>query len=276
MAFIPGTSGNDPLTGTDQADTIFGGSGNDALAGAAGNDLLSGDEGNDSITTGAGDDTVLGGTGDDVVRVMAGRDLVIAGAGDDDIQWNDAIGDEVLGEDGNDTIVGGDSAADTIFGGDGDDLIRAFTTSPENATAADFLVGGDGSDVVIGGNAADTIEGGAGLLDILTGNDGLDAFVFRESDLQTDDAGGDDGLVGGVIGAAVPSLDLDLPFSLDVITDFDPAEDVVQLVGFEEGFDPLDALSATPFGTVLELGENNYILFLGRVATEFGPDDFVL
>jgi Ca2+-binding RTX toxin-like protein len=207
---------------------------------------------------------------------MAGQDLVIAGAGDDDIQWNDPIGDTGWGEDGNDTIVGGDIAADTIFGGDGDDLIRAFTTSPENATAADSLVGGDGNDVVIGGNAADTIEGGDGLLDILTGNDGADAFIFRASDLETDGTGGDDGLVGGPVGAAVLPFGLDLPFSLDVITDFDPSEDVVQLVGFEEGFNPLDELSATPFGAVLDLGENNYILFLGRVAGEFSANDFVV
>jgi dipeptidyl aminopeptidase/acylaminoacyl peptidase len=67
--------------------------------------------------------------------------------------------------------------------------------------------------------------------------------------------------------------DLDLPASLDVITDFDPSEDVVQLVGFER-FNPLDALSATPFGALLDLPNGHSILFVGRVVTEFSIDDF--
>ncbi len=64
--------------------------------------------------------------------------------------------------------------------------------------------------------------------------------------------------------------------SVDLITDFDPSEDVVQLVGFEAGFDPLEALSASTFGTVLDLGDNNSILFLGRLVNEFTADDFLI
>ena len=146
---------------------------------------------------------------------MAGRDVVMAGAGDDFIAWNDPTGDVVFGGRGNDTILGGNVAADEIHGGAGDDLIRAFATSPESATASDRLFGDAGDDTVIGGNAADTIEGGRGD-DFLTGNDGADVFIFR------DNGTGD-----------------------DIITDFDPSEDVVQLVGFDASFDPLAALSAT-------------------------------
>jgi serralysin len=91
--------------------------------------------------------------------------------------------------------------------------------------------GGAGDDVVIGGNAADIIEGGRGD-DILTGNAGADVLSFRAD--QTGD---------------------------DAITDFDPSEDIVQLVGFDASFEPLAALSATSQGTELDLGSGNSVLF---------------
>ena len=175
---------------------------------------------------------------------MAGRDIVRAGAGDDFISWNDPTGDVVFGGRGNDTILGGNVAADEIHGGAGDDLIRAFATSPEAATAGDKLFGGRGDDVVIGGSAADIIEGGRGD-DFLTGNDGADVFIFRDN--RTGD---------------------------DIITDFDPSEDVAQLVGFDASFDPLAALSAQPPGTELDLGGGNSVLFQGRILAEFNADDF--
>jgi Ca2+-binding RTX toxin-like protein len=260
MAFLPGTLGNDTLTGTDEADIIFGDNGNDTIMGLAGNDFLSGDDGDDDINTGAGDDIVRGGAGNDTIGGMAGRDVVLAGDGDDFIAWNDPTGDAVFGEQGNDTILGGNVAADTIDGGDGDDLIRAFANSPENATAADLLLGGNGSDVVIGGNAADTIDGGDSN-DILSGNDGADVFVFRAD------------------------FAVDRGFGHDTITDFDPSEDVVQLlIGLAEDFDPLAALRDTPLGAVLDLGggpgggmsgADSSVLFLGRRVAEFSADDFI-
>jgi serralysin len=241
---IRGFAGDDTLQGGDGNDTLLAGLGNDTLEGGAGNDFLSGGQGDDNINTGQGDDVVLGGAGNDRIGGMAGRDIVRAGAGDDFIQWNDPTGDVVFGGRGNDTILGGDVAADEIHGGAGDDLIRAFTTSPESATASDRLFGDAGDDVVIGGNAADIIEGGRGN-DILTGNDGADVFRFRAN--QTGD---------------------------DTITDFDPSEDVVELVGFDASFDPLAALSATSKGTELDLGGGNSVLLLGRTVAEFSADDF--
>jgi serralysin len=189
---------------------------------------------------------VFGGAGNDQIGGMAGRDVVMAGAGDDLIAWNDPTGDVVFGGRGNDTILGGDVAADEIHGGAGDDLIRAFATSPEAATASDRMFGDAGDDVVIGGNAADIIEGGLGN-DTLTGNDGADVFTFRAN--QTGD---------------------------DMITDFDPSEDVVELVGFGVSFDPLAALSAATGGTELDLGGGNSVLLLGRTVAEFSADDFLI
>ena len=99
---------------------------------------------------------------------------------------------------------------------------------------------------MLGGDAADTIDGGRDD-DFLTGNDGGDVFVFRASNAGT---------------------------GVDLITDFDTTEDVVELVGFDAGFDPLEALSAHRLGTILDLGDGNEILFAGRLVAEFTADDF--
>jgi Ca2+-binding RTX toxin-like protein len=243
---IRGFAGDDTLQGGDGNDTLLAGLGNDTLQGGDGNDFLSGGQGDDNINTGQGDDVVLGGAGNDQIGGMAGRDIVRAGAGDDLIAWNDPTGDVVFGGRGNDTILGGNVAADEIHGGAGDDLIQAFATSPEAATASDRLFGDAGDDGVTGGNAADFIEGGRGD-DILTGNAGADVFSFRAD--QTGD---------------------------DTITDFDPSEDVVELVGFGASFDPLAALSAATGGTELDLGGGNSVLLLDRTVAEFGADDFLI
>ena len=60
----------------------------------------------------------------------------------------------------------------------------------------------------------------------------------------------------------------------DIITDFDPSEDIVQLVGFDASFDPLAELSATARGAELDLGHGDSVLFLGRTVAEFRADDF--
>jgi serralysin len=243
---VTGTAGDDLLPGLGGDDVVLGLGGNDTIQGGDGNDFLSGGPGDDNINTGAGDDVVLGGAGNDQIGGMAGRDFVRAGAGDDFIAWNDPTGDVVFGGRGNDTILGGDVAADEIHGGAGDDLIRAFATSPEAASAGDRLFGGQGKDVVIGGNAADVIDGGRGD-DFLTGNDGADVFIFRNNGSGN-----------------------------DMVTDFDPSEDVAQLVGFDPGFDALAALSAQAGGTELDLGGGNSVLFVGRTLAEFGADDFLI
>jgi Ca2+-binding RTX toxin-like protein len=245
-SFLSGTPGDDTLPGTDDPDVIFGGLGNDTITGAGGNDLLRGGRGDDDINTGAGDDVVLAGPGDDTVGGMAGSDTVEAGAGNDLVAWNDPTGDLVFGGRGHDTLRGGDVAADTIHGGSGDDLIRAVANQELATHAADLLFGDKGDDAVLGGNANDTIEGGEGD-DVLSGFGGADTFVFR----------------------------FDAPGN-DTINDFDTTADVVQLIGFDAGFDPLANLSETSSGTVLDLGEAGEVLFFGRLANEFSAGSFIL
>jgi Ca2+-binding RTX toxin-like protein len=246
VAIFSGGGGNDTLTGADLADVLRGGRGDDSISGAGGNDFLDGGRGDDNINTGAGDDVVLAGSGDDTIGGMAGRDTIEAGAGNDLVAWNDPTGDLVFGGRGHDTLRGGDVAADTIHGGSGNDLIRAVANQGLATHAADLLFGDRGDDAILGGNSNDTIEGGAGD-DTLAGFGGADTFVFRF------DAPGD-----------------------DTINDFDTTADVVQLIGFDAGFDPLANLSDTTSGAVLDLGDAGEVLFFGRLANEFSAGNFIL
>lgn len=112
MAVIPGTPGNDDLTGLATED-------NDNISGEAGNDTLSGLGGEDFIDGGAGDDSISGGDGNDILNALEGNDTVNGDAGDDLILGglgNDSI-DGGLGND----RIDGEAGDDTIVGGDGDD-----------------------------------------------------------------------------------------------------------------------------------------------------------
>jgi Ca2+-binding RTX toxin-like protein len=62
---LVGGSGNDDLTGDDNANLIFGGEGDDYLYGGGGNDLLDGGDGHDRLEAGTGADSLFGGLGSD-------------------------------------------------------------------------------------------------------------------------------------------------------------------------------------------------------------------
>jgi hemolysin type calcium-binding protein len=86
--FDPGNHGDDVLSGTPNADQLFGGNGNDTINGGDGNDTLFG---------GPGDDTVTGGKGTDTAFLGAGNDTFI---------WNNGDGSDVVeGQAGFDTLV---------------------------------------------------------------------------------------------------------------------------------------------------------------------------
>ena len=61
--YIPGTDGDDTLSGTAYADEMHGGKGADWLNGGAGNDRLFGEDGNDTLSGGTGNDLLDGGIG---------------------------------------------------------------------------------------------------------------------------------------------------------------------------------------------------------------------
>lgn len=67
-----GGSGNDSLTGAEEADSLVGGAGNDTLTGGAGSDLLDGQDGDDRLLARDGHgDLVRGGAGNDSAQTDA-------------------------------------------------------------------------------------------------------------------------------------------------------------------------------------------------------------
>ena len=78
---INGTSGDDKLDGTREADALNGNAGNDRLSGGRGDDTLNGGSGNDRLSGGRGDDVLVGGSGNDDMDGDSGNDTFVFEAG---------------------------------------------------------------------------------------------------------------------------------------------------------------------------------------------------
>ncbi len=133
------------ISGTEGADTIYGGSSPDSEDGGA---VI-----NDTITAGGGDDVVYAGDGSDIVTGGLGDDTIYGGSGDDYLYGN-AGNDSLIGGSGNDLLYG-EGGDDTLVGGSGDDTFYTYF-------GADSVEGGTGSDIiyVFGAFGDDTIVGG--------------------------------------------------------------------------------------------------------------------
>ena len=94
MATFIGTSANDVISGTADADEITGGDGNDLIFGGDGDDSIDGGSGRNILKGGDGHDYILGGNDDDVINGGSGNDTIFAHGG----------GDLVTGDDGKDTF----------------------------------------------------------------------------------------------------------------------------------------------------------------------------
>ena len=202
---INGGTGNDVITGSNDADTIDGGAGLDTVNGGAGNDTITGGDDNDMLMGDAGDDvlngnegadTLRGGDGNDVASGDNGDDRVEGNSGDDTVSGGDGM-DKVIGNSGNDLMTGGNdddslfggSGSDTMDGGSGDDTLRGQND-------ADSIRGGDGRDTLRGDLGNDTIIGGDGD-DILFGDAGNDAMNGGDGDDLMVGSAGDDTMLGG-------------------------------------------------------------------------------
>jgi Ca2+-binding RTX toxin-like protein len=171
------------ITGTDNANKLYGYEGNDTLTGQGGDDYLFGADGNDTLTGGGGYDRMYGGTGDDTYYVNDTTDFAYenAGEGYDTVvsslasyQLRANVEELDLAEgsaavrgygQGEDNKILGNSADNFLYGRDGND----------------WLQGNAGNDILYGENGNDTLLGGAGM-DRFYGGTGADKFVFRNGD----------------------------------------------------------------------------------------------
>ncbi len=168
------------------------------IVGSAEDDRIEGRSGDDRLFGGQGQDSLLGGWGADMLGGSIGNDD-LDGGGADDALWGGAGQDRLRGGWGADTLGGG-AGNDDLDGGGG----------------ADRLWGGAGQDLLRGGWGADTLGGGPGD-DILDGGGGADLFwggggrdVFRFGDLSDS-----------------------RPDAMDVVADFDPAVDRIDLAALD-------------------------------------------
>ncbi|MFH1158585.1 MAG: calcium-binding protein [Pseudomonadota bacterium] len=211
---INGTSGNDALTGLDNAylpdDFIYGNDGDDTLDGGAGNDHVFGGAGNDTYVYGSGMDTVSDTGGNDKIVFASGFDegdmtLVRSGATGLDILFSST---EAVHIDGQFTAAGqietlqfSDSstldlstATYTTVGTSGDDTIQGI----DIGSVTEVIDGLGGNDTIYGYAGNDTIDGGDGN-NILHAGAGDNTYLVN-SGTGTDvisDAGGNDRITFG-------------------------------------------------------------------------------
>ncbi len=190
MADVTGDNGPNNITGTTDPDTLIGLGGDDKISGGAGDDVIQGNDGADILSGGTGNDTVSGGAGDDRVSGDAGDDILEGGAGDD----------LIIGGAGNDTASYANAAFSSFYGfqntanGPVSLFYRGVTvdlavSGPQDTgegvdtlLAVENLIGSAFDDRLFGTEAANVIQGGAGVdriggrggADVLYGNDGND------------------------------------------------------------------------------------------------------
>lgn len=258
---IFGTTGDDLIRGTDEADDIDGLGGNDLITGLDGNDTIKGGQGLDIIRGGADDDSLVGGSGKDRLFGEAGDDHLEGGGGNDRLLGL-AGNDTIFGNNGDDILSGG-RGNDIVSGQDGDDRLRGGRDS-------DTLIAGDGKDRLQGGSGNDILFGqagndnltGAGGADTLSGGNGIDRlFGRRGSDELTGGQGGD-------------RFIFNLGDGSDTITDFEQGADRIRIASGVETFDDL-AITQVGDDALIRFG-NVRILALDEDANDFTISDFIL
>ncbi|MDZ4056797.1 MAG: calcium-binding protein [Polynucleobacter sp.] len=202
--FIDGDEGDDWIVGGMGDDFLFGGAGDDFVEAGDGNDALQGKDGSDVLQGGARDDTLFGGAGtdrsfggigDDIIFCEDGDDVGNGGGGNDTIIGGGGA-DSLLGMDGSDILIGGADAGApasllrSVFNPDGSSLV-IYNLFAEGSAAyrsmeGDYLSGGQGDDILLGGGGSDYLSGdlgddwifGFGGDDVMRGGLGRDSFVL--------------------------------------------------------------------------------------------------
>ncbi len=168
-------SGDDTVTGSDEADRLNGFAGSDLVRGLGGDDRLDGGSGADFLAGGVGNDTYIVDDARDAVIEFAaeGTDRVVTA-----LSHTLALAVEELELQGAANLSGTGNALDNLLLGNGGNNI---------------LRGLDGNDTMEGGLGNDTLTGGFGG-DRLVGGDGTDTAYYL---------GADSGLVASLANAAI-------------------------------------------------------------------------
>jgi hypothetical protein len=162
----------------------YGQAGNDTIqvsGGLAFSAWLDGGDGDDRLKGGAGHDVLLGGAGDDLLVGGAGRDLLIGGVGID----------RIVGNPDDDILIAGRTLFDT------NDralcaILHEWTSDRDYATRVDNLRGaGSGDrwngDIFLKTDGPEATVFDDGVRDLLTGSEGLDWFIFNDSEDKATD-----------------------------------------------------------------------------------------
>ncbi|WP_340117783.1 Ig-like domain-containing protein [Pelagibius sp. 7325] len=279
-----GDRGDDTLDGGDGDDSLDGGRDDDVILGGEGFDTISGDRGEDSVLAGEGDDWVDGGRDDDLLFGSDGDDTLIGDRGDDSLDGGD--GDDVIdagrgddyvaGGDGDDLILA-DRGDDEVDGGDGDDTIDGGRDDDylDGGNDDDLLLGDRGDDTLVGDGGDDTLDGGYDD-DSLDGGAGDDLLLGGRDDDTLAGGEGDDTLTGG---HGDDLFVFDAGTGFDVVTDFEPGDDMIALNGFSfTDFTALISLAVNDGGDVvfsLDAVAGDELRLVGVQTDDLSDDDFL-
>ena len=267
---LKGLAGDDTLRGENGADKLFGGAGDDILAGDSGGDTLKGGKGDDILIGSRGNDTLNGGSGED----MAYYGFEVSEGGEHGVEVDLAAGTATDAFGNTDTLIGienvsgtslgdiisGDAASNNIYGDDGDDIINGKKGDDE-------LNGGSGNDSISGGKGADVIYGEAGE-DTIAGGKGGDEMYGDAGDDHLTGQKGNDTLTGG---AGSDIFYFGTGHGEDVITDFEAANDLIEILG-----DTADYTLSQQGDDVLIANGDDSILVQNTVVADFVlGDNFV-
>ena len=153
--FIDGSNGNDVVTGTAFADTMFGSPGADQFNGGGGSDIVSYIDAPASAGSFGVTAVLLNPALNSGEAQNDGYNSIenLAGSNFNDVLGGTNAANSIFGHAGRDTITA-QGGNDTVFGGAGDDTIRGQDQN-------DTLNGDDENDTLFGNNDVDTLNGGS-------------------------------------------------------------------------------------------------------------------
>ena len=229
------------------------------VSGNAGNDVITGGSGDDYVTADEGDDSVDGGAGNDSIFGFEGSDTVEGGDGDDYINTRTSPGTGLPDEGYPDGLLPDDSDPTNDM-----DSVSGGAGNDEILTGDDndIVYGGTGEDSIDAGFDDDLVFGGTGD-DFISGNEGADTLSGDDGDdtIYGDDATGTYSL-------------LDIPDD----TDLQPDNQIDTIYGGAGndtifGMDDADSLYGGTGNDVIDGGIDNDALFGGEGADTLSGGD---